>query len=305
MKRFGNYQYLDGEMNERDKQEAGSKFWNKGKWDNFVLPFLPKDCNEMTLVDVGCNAGVFLKLAEEKGFHRVIGVDANREAIKRGIDYRNKVGLTYEMKLADMKTCLDELPVADFTVMANVHYYFPIHDWLNYVDRLESRTRYCIIVTAIKSHKLCKASARLEDIRTYFKNWDEVGFIDELPLEGDPFPRRLFGICFKSRVMDRVPLKSLDCGNHVQGRYWEAIDRGDDPLHTRYYKILKKYRRKNWSEKRLERFMFDKVAMYRDIKKNGIHEAIIVNSNNRILDGNHKWKIMRHLGYKTLIIRRT
>lgn len=55
-------------MTERDKKEVGSKFWNQGKWDNFVLPFIEDDCKDMTLVDVGCNAGLFLKLAKDKGF---------------------------------------------------------------------------------------------------------------------------------------------------------------------------------------------------------------------------------------------
>ena len=60
MKQFSNYQYIDGEMSERDKKEEGSKFWNKGKFDNFVKPFLPEDCKNMTFIDMGCNAGVFL-----------------------------------------------------------------------------------------------------------------------------------------------------------------------------------------------------------------------------------------------------
>ena len=77
-------------MSERDKQEKGSKFWNKGKWDNFVLPFLPDDCGEMTLIDMGCNAGIFLKLAEDKGFKQVIGVDSNREAVKKALFYKKK-----------------------------------------------------------------------------------------------------------------------------------------------------------------------------------------------------------------------
>ena len=71
MKSFSNYQYTGGEMNERDKQEVRSKFWNEGKWNNFIKPFLPKDCGEMTFIDIGCNAGLFLKMAKEFGFKRV------------------------------------------------------------------------------------------------------------------------------------------------------------------------------------------------------------------------------------------
>jgi hypothetical protein len=72
MKPFAHYQYVGGKMSPRDKQEANSKFWNQGKWTNFILPFLPKNCQELSLVDLGCNAGLFLKLAEDKGFDKII-----------------------------------------------------------------------------------------------------------------------------------------------------------------------------------------------------------------------------------------
>ena len=64
MKDFKTYQYLKGEpMTNRDKTEKDSKFWNEGKWKNFIEPLLPKDCRDMTFVDVGCNAGLFLKIS--------------------------------------------------------------------------------------------------------------------------------------------------------------------------------------------------------------------------------------------------
>src|SRR5574343_485811 len=102
MKPFETYQYLAGEpMTDRDKVEVGSKFWNKGKWDNFVLPIIPKDLGdlkEQTFVDMGCNAGLFLKFASEMGFGRVIGVDSNEQAVKRGEEWRDKNGGKYEFK---------------------------------------------------------------------------------------------------------------------------------------------------------------------------------------------------------------
>jgi len=125
MKNFSSYQYIDGEMNDRDKEEVGSKYWNKGKWDNLVLPFLPKDCSEMTLVDMGCNAGLFLKLAEDKGF-KTIGVDSNSKAIELAIEYkkRNKGG--YQIIQSRMEDC--DLPIVDYTIFVNSHYYFDTED---------------------------------------------------------------------------------------------------------------------------------------------------------------------------------
>jgi len=308
MKRFGNYQHLDNEpMTERDKTEVDSKFWNKGKWDNFVVPFLPEDCSELILIDMGCNAGLFLKLAKDRGFNRAIGVDGNKEAVKRGLVYRNKIKGDYDIQCRYMERSLIHLPVADYTLLVNSHYYFAIQDWLEYLDKLQSQTHYCIIVTTLRQRKYCRASADIEDINRYFNHWKKVGVISPLSLQDDPRPRHLWSLCFESPCIERVPIDSLDCGNHVQGAYYEEIEKGVDPLKTRYFKILKKYRNKTkgWSKETLEKFMYGKVALYKDVKKNGLHKAITINAENRILDGNHRYKITRYLGYKSILIRRT
>jgi len=304
MKPFATYQCMPGtEMTERDKLEIGSKFWNEGKWENFVAPLIFEDCQDLTFIDMGCNSGLFLKLAEDKGFKRVIGVDSDKNAVERGLAWRDKNGGKYEIVHSRMEDCIDDLPVADYTVLANSHYYFTINDWFDYQDKLQYKTRYCIIVTAEKRHgNRCWALADLASIRRYFRGWDEVGFVDELPLEGDPSPRRLWGLCFKSRYLDRVRLDSLDCGNHVQDGFYGEIDAGADYHDTRYYRILKPYRKK-WSEQRLDRWVEERIAVYESIKKHGMRKPIIINPDGLVLDGNHRYSMLKHLGEESTIVR--
>ena len=307
VKRFSNYQYIEGEpMLERDKQEVGSKFWNKGKWDNFVLPFLPEDCNELGLIDMGCNAGIFLELAENKGFNQVIGIDSNKEAIRRALDYKNRNGGTYSIQRRQIENGIDYLPMSDFTILANVHYYLPINAWFQYLDKLQYKTSYCIVVTAAKSsHQLFKASPDLSDIRKYFKNWDEIGIIDNVSVKNDPFPRNVLSLCFKSRFIDRISTDNLIYDNTLQESFWKEIDNGIDPLLTRYYKDLKKYRNGRWSDDKLSRFIIEKAVLFKDIKENGLKQSIIVDSNNNILDGIHRYNIMKYLGHKSILVRKT
>ena len=308
MKPFETYQYLEGfPMTERDKQEVGSKFWNQGKWDNFILPFLPNDCSEMSLVDMGCNAGLFLKLAEDKGFD-AIGIDSNANAIKRAVVYKERVSGCYDIQRRYMDRSINHLPVVDYTILANSHYYFDIDKWLDYVNKLQIRTRYCIIVTTEKHRVFCKASSDLSDIRSYFKNWSEVGFLNELPLVNDPKPRRLWGLCFKSPVIDRVTIDSLDNGNRQQSGFYAELDKGRNPLRTRYYARLKSYRliekRQPWKHERIVEHINHIAELYDDIKHYGMKDPIIINSTNRILDGNHRCAIMKHLGFKTILVWR-
>ena len=306
MKPFKTYQYIEGtEMTDRDKVELESKFWNKGKWENFVAPFLPEDCKEQVLVDMGCNAGIFLKLAKEKGFDRVIGVDSDEEAVKKGLKWRDNNKDSYEIMLSKMQECIDDLPIADYTILANAHYYFTINDWLDYLDKLQYKTRYCIIVTAEKRHgNRCWAHADLESIRAYFKNWEEVGFIDVIPDDGSPGYRKLWGLCFKSPFIERVSLDVLDCGNHVQDGFYDQIEAGKDYKETRYYRILKPYR-KNWSERHLNRWMEERIKVYNSLKKDGLRKPLLIDSKNLILDGNHRYSMTRSLGYKTIFVRKT
>lgn len=308
MKPFSTYQCVLGNpMTERDKQEAGSKFWNEGKWDNFVAPFLPEDCSEQVLVDMGCNAGLFLKLAEDTGFSQVVGVDANKEAIKRAIAYREKVGGSYQIQRRRMERSVDKMPVADFTILANAHYYFHINDWLDYLDRLVAKTRYCIIVTAKKREVRCKASANPVVIRRYFRDWDEAGMV-EPSMEGDPYPRKLWGLCFKSRLIERVPIDSITNGNHMQDGFLTELDKGIDPMETTYLKDLRRYRRrrkqKKWTEDRFRKYMDIRHKVYESVKKYGLLKPIIINAENRVIDGNHRARIIKHLGYKTILVRR-
>lgn len=307
MKPFSTYQHLDGfPMTDRDKVEVGSRFWNAGKWDNYVAPFLPQDCDGQVFVDMGCNAGIFLKLAEDRGFSRVVGVDSDEQAVSRGIEWRDSHGGKYKFITGDMTSCIDSLPVADFTVLANAHYYFTIDKWLDYLDKLQYKTRYCIIVTAEKRHQnRCWARAGVDDIRTYFTGWQEVGFVNEFPDDGkDPSYRRLWGLCFRSPFVDRVPVETLDSGNHVQDKFYAELDQGKQYKETRYYRIIKPYR-KNWSEEYLNSWFEGRVALYEQVKENGIIRPIYIDSNNLILDGNHRYSMLKHLGYKTVLVRRT
>lgn len=309
MKQYNVYQALSGEpMTERDKREVGSKYWNEGKWDNFILPLFPKRFREWgeddVFIDMGCNAGLFLALAWQMGFGRVIGVDSNKEAVERGLRWRDKNKSGYKIFQFGIENCIDTLPVADYTVLANAHYYFTVNDWLEYVDKLQYKTRYVIIVTDKKHHlNRCWASADIEDIRSVFKNWDEVGFIDVKPNDNDPGYRKLSSICFKSRFIDKVPIDSLDASNHVQDSFWGELDSGKHFKETKYYRILAKYR-KEWEPGRLDKWMQDQIGNYESIKQNGLRTPIIVDKNDRILDGNHRYSGLKHMGYEDVFIRK-
>jgi len=303
MKPYETYQRLEGTtLTERDKQEEGSPFWNEGKWDNFVKPLITEDPQGLTLVDMGCNAGLHLKCAEDMGF-KAIGVDSNEGAVQRGIEWRDKNGFKYQFIKKRMEEAIDELPIVDYTVFINAHYYMTVNDFLDYLDKLQYKTRYMIIVTDQKNHiNRCWASANEDTLRSYFRNWQEVGFIPEKPLVGEN-ARRLKSLCFKSPWLDTAPIDSLDSSNHVQDEFYKQLDEGKEYHATKYWWIMERYRKK-WSKERLEKWFEERIRVYEDIKKNGLKVPIIVDKDDKILDGNHRYAMLRTLGFKNIFIRK-
>lgn len=289
-------------MTKRDKEEIGSDFWNEGKWKNFVEPFLPKDGAGLSLIDMGCNAGLFLSFAEDKGF-RAGGIDSSESAVHRGNVWAEKNGYDYRIVYGKMEKAIDNLPIIDYTIFVNAHYYITVNDFLEYLDKLKLKSRYCIIVTDKKNHvNRCWASADVDDIRSYFRDWEEAGFIDELPQKGK-HARRLKSLMFKSRHLDFTPIADLDSSNHVQDEFCAELDEGKHYSETKYYRIMKPYR-KNWSKERLNLWFEERVKLYEDIKENGLKEPIIIDSKNEIVDGNHRYAIMRHLGDKDIYVKK-
>ena len=77
--------------------KKGSRFCNEGKWENFINPLLPNDCRDQVFVEMGCNAGLFLKMAKEKGFRDVVGVEQSTRTYRSARKYRDSLGLDYEI----------------------------------------------------------------------------------------------------------------------------------------------------------------------------------------------------------------
>jgi len=301
MKEYNVYQHLPGDpTNERYELEKNSKFWDVGKWNYFVLPLLPKLCKELTYIEGGCNAGLYLGLAKELGYKRVIGVESDKGAWERGIKYRDDHDLDYNIILDDLTKATNFLPLADVTVLVNVHYHLRIIDWLEYLDKLQYKTRYCLIVTVKTTYKSWRALSSIEALREYFKDWEETGYIPWINPEGDPSPREMSSIIFKSKHLDRVPIKSIGNSDSTMDFYTSH-----SPMKSEYANFLRKYRSKKWSEKEADNFLLSKLDLYNNVKLKGLKSPLVVRTDNRLIDGCHRAGILKALGYETAIIRKT
>jgi hypothetical protein len=315
--KYHSYQNIEipGEETIADNpNRKNSKFWNEGKWDNFIAPLLPKeDRSDQSFTEIGCNAGLFLKMAKEVGFRDVLGVESDKLAYEKGVRYRDSLKLDYKLlnRTVGEDFSWDEMPLSDVVLLSNVHYYFKINDWLNFVDRMKHKTRYCLVISRPVDPTVnwYKPLAGIKDVRLYFKDWEEVGAIYNVRSKGDPSPRELWAFLFKSKLQ-RTPFKdfrNIRIGDMVKEGREELIKKviGNEVLdikETNYYQSLRK-RLKRWTEERTYNFVKNKINMLFDIKNNGLKDPVIIQLDNTRLDGGHRMDFLAALNYKSVITR--
>ena len=307
----------------QNEKKNNSKFWNEGKWNNFIAPLLPSSCIDQTFVEMGCNAGLFLKLAEDKGFRNIVGVEKDRTPVQQGLRYKDQIGYKYQIlkrkiggEFGENGTFdINELPVADYTLMSTFHYYVDINSWLKYVDRLITKTANVIIVSRPvmrKRHWL--ARCELDALDWYFDEWEKVEYIDNVLKENDPHPRDLFTVMYKSPVLKRLSLSEIDIRESrddptylVMRQFAKEVAISDniDPFDTDFYRRWKERKDGKWSERTLRKFVKGKYDMMVNVKENGLLDPIVIDHKNRLCDGGHRLAILTELGYETVMTRRT
>jgi len=302
----------------KKKSGANSKFWNEGRWHNFIEPLLPKDCTERSFLEVGCSAGMYLKMATDKGFSRVVGIDKSNNYTNQAIYYRDKIGYDYKIiykKLGSWDCKYNDLPMADVVLMSCVHYHMRPAELVEALDHLITTSIYCIVVSVRdkEREKANRVGGSEEEIAKYFKDWERVRTIT-IDAPNDPCPRQMYSILFKSR------LKRYKIYDLLNPKYYnkklrmydycvsfaefaqKVIDNETNIKRTEFYKRYIEGRIKRLSKKRKTRLGKLKL-MIKDVHDNGMKKPLLVNKNGHLLDGSHRIILLDHLGYKYVIGR--
>jgi len=303
-----------------NESRKGSKFCNEGKWDNYIKPLLRRvpivdqDFSDLSFLEIGCNAGLFLRMAKEHGFRDVMGIETWKTPCRMGEMYRDSLGLDYKIineTLNEYDYDFDKLPVADVVLLANLHYHLTTPTLVKLLDALRTKARYVIVVSVEKkSEKYFKPNPRIGATRNYFKDWVEVDRVYPISTEGDPHPREMYSLLFKSNLV-RIPLDEIRIHGRPEYRLSKAsLDFTKTALDMRkfdvkkkvYFKILMRIKR-DPDEKEIEEFLEKKAGLARDIARHGLRTPMLLSGDNYLLDGNHRVITMKAMGYKSIIAR--
>jgi len=298
---------------------AGSAFFNEGKWYNFIQPLLPTDPQDRTFVEIGCNVGLYLKMATEYGFDRVVGVEADPANYEMAEKYRDAHGLDYRVlnRTVGVDFDWDELPAADVVLLANVHYYIPLNLFLPFLDRMRFKTIYCLVVSrAMRDRKHGHPLPDIDSIRLLFRDWHAGRVLQTSSnlLDGDPHPRRLHSLLFQSDL-ERQPI-----GDYT--RNWAAYDHQqelidlvrsgadvnlEDTDNWRYWRQRKQEdkrgRKDRWTDEQLRAHVQYRLDTCCDIMSNGMKEPVLARPDRIGIDGGNRAAILKLLGYQSIIVR--
>jgi len=297
-----------------------SKFFNEGKWQHFIEPLLPEDPADRTFLEVGCNVGLYLRMAKEYGFRDVVGVEADAEACAMAEQYRDANGMDYRIlnRTVGVDFDWDELPAADVVLLSNMHYYIPMAAFLPFLDRMRWKTITCIVVSRhMRQRKHGHPLPDLDAIRIMFRDWEmeRVCETSSVMLKNDPHPRHVFSLLFRSRLQ-RQPMEYHTKTWYDYPHQQELIDivnsgeavRLEDTMNWAYWVERKQTQKKDrprerWTDDEIRAHVQYRLDFVRSIMAEGMKEPILIRPDRIGIDGGNRAQVLRLLGYNSIIVR--
>ena len=296
-----------------------SSFFNEGKWKNFIVKFLPKDPTDMTFVEIGCNVGLYLKMASDYGFRNVVGVEAGEANCAMAERYRDAGGYDYKVlhRTVGKDFDFDEIPVADVVLLSNVHYYIHMEHFVPFLDQLRNKCINCIVVSRqMKDKRHGSPQPEADAIRHMFRDWscERIQFTSSNMLKGDPHPRRPHSLLFRSQLQ-RQSIKDYTTRTQkyvLQQEWIDLIRAGREVVleNTQNWAYWKKRKqtdketpRFRWTDDQIREHVQKRYDLVRSIMEDGVRVPLYVKPHRECIDGGNRAAILKLLGYNSVIVR--
>ena len=189
---------------------------------------------------------------------------------------------------------ITRLPLADVTLLSNVHYYLRITNWMRLVDQLHTRTGHLIIINRAP---LKNPDLLVENLDRYFSEW-EIGNSIKLSRRGDPAPRRIRSHVYTSPVIKRVSIKEIK-----EYPLKETLHEFYNNNNPEPYKAFLRSKRSKGGEGRIKRRLAGAKLLLRKVSTSGQQYPILLDRHNNVLDGQHRIASMELLGYESILVR--
>jgi SAM-dependent methyltransferase len=288
-----------------NREDLGEK-----KWDKFIKPYL---VGKEGFLDIGCNAGLNLILAEQYGYRNVYGIENIPDFIEHCKIVKEKFNskaVLYERDAIDFEYFMLNI---DTTIMTNSLYWFGysdsggyIKDWDAKIDHFLKGIHYTtkrLIIVGLET--LDRFGGKLElTLPLISKHFDIVK--SEVVDTG----YRLFNLIVADTKAKDGEIE-LDYLIKEMSRYGEYnitfIESFNKVIagyieHSKWMAMYKEPLRDNPSQDNVHQFYLRYIELlYSIIKKGQIDPVIIEQIDNKLnIDGWHRTLIMKALGHKTI-----
>lgn len=306
-----------------DPARRASCFWDVGKLATFIRPLLPPPARRGAFLEIGCNAGLFLHLAEEEGFRRVVGVESHGPYVEQAARYRATLPMAhYEVVRGVVGHGFDpaQFPLLDVVLLANVHYYFGIPAFVDLLDALRVRTAMLIVVSAEAHARESGPGPDLASVRGYCRDWTETGLTGPVVEPADPAPRaNMFGVRFAGAIR-AVPVAGLygqwqaDRRRSNRSRWRDLVvalpafvaavlDGQDLAVARQPYAAWWQRHHPNRPQAEIEALCTRKAALVLDLRARGQQRPIYLSRDEKVVDGLTRLVAAQHLGWQHLYAR--
>jgi len=284
------------------------------KWDNYIKPYL----QGKSFLEIGCNAGLFLVLAEKAGFDRVFGLEKTEYFYEQCLYVLKQFDSKAVIYNADaLKFDYDKTGDIDTILLSNALYWIGFDDegkyCANYEQKIDKFLRklafYGKRIIFIGENDLDRIGGNLDMTLPWLQRYFDIKRVEVLNTG-----HRILNLIVTDTKIERQEIDIDKLVKIIQNRGYYA----NDFVYTfcnfingyiAYTEWLKQYRDSNELGKGnilLHSLAIRQLNLLKSIMDNGLQKDIeIFNDNGEIdIDGWHRLLIMQALGQKTIKCRK-
>ena len=280
-------------MSRRSKIYQVDKY-HEWRWQKLVAPLVDKDGTDRMLLDMGCNAGWYMRKAQKLGY-KTLGVEYDQ-------DYIDQAPEGLEIIKADVNWYQPHC--AYLTLLLCVHYHQTPEQVEALFHNLTYSTAYLIVMGRNNVNGRVVSNPKVDHLLKVLGGWDvidqrgERAFYtvllknrryQELDVEELFQATRAFTLTVKG-FDDFVPAFQDFVRRTLADFNWDASD-------SQFMDYLK---RRRFPYKLGRCWLYKK--MIKELQEHGPHTALKVKGN-RIEDGYHRLVVLRELGVKRVVCR--
>lgn len=268
------------------------------RWDTLIKPILPENGDHRLFLELGCNAGFYLRKASELGY-QTLGVEKSDTFYKQAQYWEREEPIGVRIEHADINDY--DIPVNYITLIAQVHYWLTPDELDRLMEKLWAKSLHVLVVSRHTKASVHKSDPRREAVMDFFKDWTflmsclndkHYGLLFKNPTLREyethnlyinqPFMRsQKFKDAFEAYIDLVLTKKRFNYGNTDYWRYmrWRGFTQKLSRAQTHY-------------------------RMIKSVKRIGLTDPLIIGDHGILTDGNHRLMIAERMGIKRIICRK-